>query len=140
MNPSSKRRGKRNSFGGDVDRDLLLQSFEDQRLWVVEGGDLAMRLAPNSVLFFMRTSKLEKMRGKGINTPPQNVSVAAAKGRIIRVKLGPDILAHFWNNLAKYPAIDLSDAHLAFFWSLADFRGDQNIWPRFGIIRPNIRP
>jgi hypothetical protein len=37
-----------------------------------------MRLAPNSVLFLMRTSKLEKMRGRGINTPPQNVSVAAA--------------------------------------------------------------
>jgi hypothetical protein len=38
----------------------------------------------------MRTSKLEKMRGRGINTPFQNVSVAAARGRIIRGKLGPD--------------------------------------------------
>jgi hypothetical protein len=38
---------------------------------VVEGGDLAMRLAPNSVLFLMRMSKLEKKkRGRGINTPP----------------------------------------------------------------------
>jgi hypothetical protein len=45
---------------------------------VVEGGDLAVRLAPNSVLFLMRMSKLEKMRGRGINTPPRNVSIAAA--------------------------------------------------------------
>jgi hypothetical protein len=37
--------------------------------------------------------------------------------------LGPDYPAHFWNNLAKYSAKDLSDAHLAVFWSLADFRG-----------------
>jgi hypothetical protein len=82
MNPSSKWRGKRNSFGGDVDRDLLLRSSKDLRLWVVEGGDLVMRLAPNSVLFLMRMSKLEKMRGKGINTPPQNVSIAAAPGQV----------------------------------------------------------
>jgi hypothetical protein len=79
MNPSSKWRGKRNSFDGDVDRDLLLRSSKDLRLWVVEGGDLAMRLAPNSVLFLMRTSELEKMRGRGINTPPRNVSVAATR-------------------------------------------------------------
>jgi hypothetical protein len=78
MNSPSKWRGKRNSFGGDVDRDLLLRSSKDLGLWVVEGGDLAMRLAPNSVLFLMRTSKLEKMRVRGIHTPPQNVSVAAA--------------------------------------------------------------
>jgi hypothetical protein len=78
MNPSSKWRGKRNSFGADVDRDLLLRSSKDQEIWVVKGGDLAMRLAPNSVLFLMSTSKLEKMRGRGINTPPRNVSVAAA--------------------------------------------------------------
>jgi hypothetical protein len=78
-NPSSKWRGKRNSFGGYVDRDLLLRSSKDLGLWVVEGGDLAMRLAPNSVLFLMRTSKQEKMRGRGINTPPRNVSVAAAR-------------------------------------------------------------
>jgi hypothetical protein len=57
---------------------------------VVEGGDLAMRLAPNSILFLMRTSKLEKMRGRGINTPSRNVSVAATSGQIIRGKLGPD--------------------------------------------------
>jgi hypothetical protein len=38
----------------------------------------------------MRMSKLEKMRGRGINTPSQNVSVAAARGRIIRGKFGPD--------------------------------------------------
>jgi hypothetical protein len=56
---------------------------------VVEGGDLAMRLAPNSVLFLMRMSELEKMRGRGINTPSQNVSIAAARGRIIWGKLGP---------------------------------------------------
>jgi hypothetical protein len=82
MNPSSKRRGKRNSFGGYVDRDLLLRSSKDLRLWVVEGGDLAMRLAPNSVLFLMRTSNLKKMRGRGINTPPRNVTVAAARAGI----------------------------------------------------------
>jgi hypothetical protein len=82
MNPSSKRRGKRNSFAGDVDRDLLLRSSKDLRLWVVEGGDLAMRLAPNSVLFLMRTSSLKKMRGRGINTPPQNVTVIAARAEI----------------------------------------------------------
>jgi hypothetical protein len=57
---------------------------------VVEGGDLAMRLAPNSVLFLIRMSKLEKMRGRGINNPSRNVSVAAARGQIIRGKLGPD--------------------------------------------------
>jgi hypothetical protein len=68
---------------------------------VVEGGDLAMRLAPNSVLFLMRTSKKEKMRGRGINTPSQNVSVAAARGQIIRVKLGPD------NPAAGYSGPDL---------------------------------
>jgi hypothetical protein len=78
MNPSSKWRGKRNSFGGDVDRDILLRSSKGLGLWVVEGGDLAMRLAPNIVLFLMRTRKLEEMRGRGINTPPRNVSVAAA--------------------------------------------------------------
>jgi hypothetical protein len=78
MNSPRKWRGKRNSFGGDVDRDLLLRSSKDLGLWVVEGGDLAMRLAPNSVMFLMRMSKLEKMRGRGINTPPQNVFVAAA--------------------------------------------------------------
>jgi hypothetical protein len=77
-NSPSKWRGKINSFGGDVDQDLLLRSSKDLGLWVVEGGDLAMRLDPNSVLFLMRTSKLEKMRGRGINTPPRNVSVAAA--------------------------------------------------------------
>jgi hypothetical protein len=38
----------------------------------------------------MRMSKQEKMRGRGINTPSQIVFVAAARGRIIRVKLGPD--------------------------------------------------
>jgi hypothetical protein len=78
MNSPSKWRGKRNSFGGDVDRDLLLRSSKDQGLWVVKGGDLAVGLPPNSVLFLMRTSKLEKMRGRGINTPPQNISIAAA--------------------------------------------------------------
>jgi hypothetical protein len=57
---------------------------------VVEGGDLVVRLAPNSILFLMRTSKLGKKRGRGINTPSRNVSVAAAKGRIIRPKLAPD--------------------------------------------------
>jgi hypothetical protein len=46
---------------------------------VVEGGDLAMRLAPNSVLFLMRMSKLEKKRGRGINTPHRNVSIVAAR-------------------------------------------------------------
>jgi hypothetical protein len=82
MNPLSKWKGKRNSFGGDVDRDLLLRSSKDLGLWVVEGGDLAMRLAPNSVLFLMRTSKLEKMRGRGINTPPQNVFVVATMAEL----------------------------------------------------------
>jgi hypothetical protein len=60
---------------------------------VVEGGDLAVRLAPNSVLFLMRTSKLGKKRGRGINTPSRNVSIAAARGRIIQPKLAPDNLA-----------------------------------------------
>jgi hypothetical protein len=44
----------------------------------------------------MRTSKLEKMRGRGINTPSQNVSIAAARAQIIRGKLGPD------NPVARY--------------------------------------
>jgi hypothetical protein len=51
---------------------------------VVEGGDLAKRLAPNSVLFLMRMSSLKKMRGRGINTPPQNVTVAATRAGISR--------------------------------------------------------
>jgi hypothetical protein len=46
---------------------------------MVEGGDLAMRLAPNSVLFLMRMSELEKKRKRGINIPLRNVSVAAAR-------------------------------------------------------------
>jgi hypothetical protein len=40
-----------------------------------------------------------------------------------RIFRPPDISAHFWKYPAKYPPIDLVDAHLAFFWSLADFRG-----------------
>jgi hypothetical protein len=57
---------------------------------VVEDGDLDVRVAPNSVLFLSRTSKLGKKRGGGINTPPRNVSVAAARGRIIQPRLAPD--------------------------------------------------
>jgi hypothetical protein len=38
----------------------------------------------------MRTSSFKKMRGRGINTPSRNVVVAAARGLIIRGKLGPD--------------------------------------------------
>jgi hypothetical protein len=51
-----------------------------------------------------------------------------------------DYLAHFWKYPAKYPALNLNDVRLAIFWSLADFRGDRNIRPTFGNIRPNIRP
>jgi hypothetical protein len=43
-----------------------------------------------------------------------------------------DYPAHF----SKYPALNLNDARLAIFWSLADFRGDRNIRPTFGNIRP----
>jgi hypothetical protein len=49
----------------------------------------------------MRMSKLERMRGRGINTPSRNVSIAAARGQIIRGKLGPD-----------YPAAGYSGPHL----------------------------
>jgi hypothetical protein len=36
--------------------------------------------------------------------------------------------------------MNLSDAHLAFFWSLADFQGGRIIRPRFGIIRLKYPP
>jgi hypothetical protein len=49
-------------------------------------------------------------------------------GRIIRPRFG--IIR------PKYSPIYLSDAHLAFFWSLAVFRGGRIIRPRFGKIRP----
>jgi hypothetical protein len=49
-----------------------------------------------------------------------------------------DYPAHFWKYPAKYLALNLNDARLAIFWSLADFRGDWNIRPSFGNIRPQI--
>jgi hypothetical protein len=41
---------------------------------------------------------------------------------------------------AKYPALNLGDAHFANFWSLAIFRGSQIIQPRTEISGPNIWP
>jgi hypothetical protein len=38
---------------------------------VVEGGDLAMRLAPNSVLFLMRMGSLRKKKGRVFIAPPE---------------------------------------------------------------------
>jgi hypothetical protein len=55
---------------------------------VVEGGDLAMGLAPNSVLFLMRTSSLRKKKGMGIYSPSRDLAVAASGDRIIRPKVG----------------------------------------------------
>jgi hypothetical protein len=55
---------------------------------VVEGGDLAIRLAPNSVLFLMRTSSLRKKKGRGIYSPSQDLAIAASGDRIIWPKVG----------------------------------------------------
>jgi hypothetical protein len=52
----------------------------------------------------------------------------------------PNNPAHFWKYPVKYPALNLSDARLAVFWSLADFRGDRNIRPSFEISGQNIHP
>jgi hypothetical protein len=46
---------------------------------MVGGGDLAIWVAPNSILFLSRTSSLGKNRGRGIYTPPKIVAVAAAR-------------------------------------------------------------
>jgi hypothetical protein len=45
---------------------------------MVDGGDQAIGVATNSVLFLIRTSSLGKTRGRGIYTPPRIVAVAAA--------------------------------------------------------------
>jgi hypothetical protein len=46
---------------------------------MVGGGDLAIWVDPNSVLFLSRTSNLGKKTGRGIYTPPEVVVVAAAR-------------------------------------------------------------
>jgi hypothetical protein len=86
--PSSKREGKSNRFGEDVDQGLLLRFSKDQELWWVEGGDLANLVAPNGVFFLCRTSSLRWKKGRGIYSPSQNVAVADLEGQIIRPKYG----------------------------------------------------
>jgi hypothetical protein len=76
---------------------------------------------------------------EGYKYPSLKCIRCSRHGRIIRGKLGPDNLAHFWKNLAKYLACNLGDTHLAIFWPLADFRGGRIIHPIFEISGRNIR-
>jgi hypothetical protein len=69
-------------------RRLLLRSSKDQGLWVVEGGDLAMRLPPNSLLFLMRTSSLRMKKGRVIYSPSRDLAIAASGDQIIWPKVG----------------------------------------------------
>jgi hypothetical protein len=79
-----------------------------------------MRLAPNSVLFLIRMSNLEKKRGRDIPLPemfPLQPPWPDYPG-----KLGPDNPATSEIIQPKYPASLLGDAHLALFWSLPTSR------------------
>jgi hypothetical protein len=76
---------------------------------VVEGGDLAMRLAPNSVLFLKRTSSLRKKMGRDIYSPSRDLAVAASRDRIIRPKVGRIIWeAGLSGPEKKFPANNLA--------------------------------
>jgi hypothetical protein len=55
---------------------------------MVEGGDLAMRLAPNSVLFLMRMSSLRRKKERGIYSPSRDLAIATSGDQIIRPKVG----------------------------------------------------
>jgi hypothetical protein len=65
-NSPSKWRGKWNPFGENIDQGLLHQFSEDQYLWMVGEGDLAIWVDLKCLVFLSRTSSLRLKKGRGI--------------------------------------------------------------------------